>query len=101
VPTIGEWLSILEMTAQIILVPPYFENFGKRLIKSSKLYWGDFRAGLLSAGRPVAKRTGTIAVSGGAVRGLRGRRDSQEPGESGERKELYFFRDHRDWRLIF
>jgi len=26
VPTIGEWLHILEMTGQIILVPPYFET---------------------------------------------------------------------------
>src|SRR6266851_3682371 len=31
VPTIGEWLNVLELTGQIILVPPYFENFGKRL----------------------------------------------------------------------
>ena len=41
VPTIAEWLRILEMTGQIILVPPYFENFGKRLVKSPKVYWGD------------------------------------------------------------
>ena len=41
VPTIGEWLSILEVTGQILLVPPYFENFGKRLIKSPKIYWAD------------------------------------------------------------
>src|SRR5246127_4549975 len=41
VPTIGDWLSILEVTGQIILVPPYFENFGKRLIKSAKIYWED------------------------------------------------------------
>lgn len=27
VPTIGGWLDILEITGQIILVPPYFENF--------------------------------------------------------------------------
>ncbi len=33
VPTISEWLSILKVTGQIILLPPYFENFGKRLIK--------------------------------------------------------------------
>jgi len=31
VPGVGRWLDILEMTAQIILVPPYFENLGKRL----------------------------------------------------------------------
>ena len=41
VPTIGEWLRVLEITGQIILAPPYFENFGKRLIKSPKVYIGD------------------------------------------------------------
>src|SRR6202790_5522177 len=41
VPTISEWLHILEMTGQVIIVPPYFENLGKRLIKSPKVFWGD------------------------------------------------------------
>ena len=41
VPTISEWLSILEITSQIILVPPFYENFGKRVIKSPKLYFFD------------------------------------------------------------
>lgn len=36
----------MEITGQIILVPPYFENFGKRLIKSPKLYFID--SGLLA-----------------------------------------------------
>ncbi len=40
VPTIGDWLYIFEITGQVILVPPYFENFGKRLIKSPKVYLG-------------------------------------------------------------
>ncbi|HLA76297.1 MAG TPA: DUF4143 domain-containing protein [Vicinamibacteria bacterium] len=33
--------SILQITGQIVLVPPFFENFGKRLIKSPKLYFVD------------------------------------------------------------
>ena len=41
IPTIGEWLNLLELTGQIILVPPYFENFGKRIVKSPKLYLVD------------------------------------------------------------
>ena len=41
VPGIGEWLDILEATGQILLVLPYFENLGKRLIKSPKLYVAD------------------------------------------------------------
>jgi len=41
VPTISEWLHVLEITSQIMIVPPYFENFGKRLVKTPKVYWGD------------------------------------------------------------
>jgi hypothetical protein len=41
VPTITQWLSILEITGQILLVPPFYENFGKRLVKSPKLYFAD------------------------------------------------------------
>ena len=41
VPTVSEWLSILEITGQIIIVPPFYENFGKRLIKSPRVYFTD------------------------------------------------------------
>lgn len=39
--TITHWLSILEASCIIVLLPPYFENFGKRVIKSPKLYFCD------------------------------------------------------------
>jgi predicted AAA+ superfamily ATPase len=41
VPTIKNWLSILEASYQIYLLPPHFNNFGKRIIKSPKLYFLD------------------------------------------------------------
>ncbi len=41
VPTIKSWLSILEASYQIYLLPPHFNNFGKRIIKSPKLYFLD------------------------------------------------------------
>src|SRR5881296_793340 len=41
VPTITEWVGVLETTGHVALVPPFFENFGKRLIRSPKLYWLD------------------------------------------------------------
>jgi hypothetical protein len=34
-------LSVLEASGQVYLLPPYFRNFGKRLIKSPKVYWLD------------------------------------------------------------
>jgi len=41
IPTITQWLSILEITGQVLLVPSFFENFGKRITKSPKLYLTD------------------------------------------------------------
>jgi len=41
VPTIKSWLSILEASYVVLLLPPYFENIKKRLIKSPKLYFYD------------------------------------------------------------
>ena len=44
--TIKEWLSILEASFVVFKLSPYFENFGKRVIKSPKYYFLD--TGLLS-----------------------------------------------------
>jgi len=44
--TIREWISILQASYLVDLVLPYFENFGKRSIKSPKLYFTD--VGLVS-----------------------------------------------------
>lgn len=41
VPTISHWLDALETTGQVILVRPFHENFGKRLLKSPKVYFVD------------------------------------------------------------
>jgi predicted AAA+ superfamily ATPase len=41
VTTVKKWLSILEASFQIFLLPPHFNNFGKRIIKSPKLYFLD------------------------------------------------------------
>lgn len=38
VPTITQWLGVLETTAQILIVPPFYENLGKRLVKSPRIY---------------------------------------------------------------
>ena len=44
--TIKEWLSILEASFVVFKLSPYFENFGKRVIKSPKYYFMD--TGLLA-----------------------------------------------------
>jgi len=41
VPTAKRWLSVLEASWQVYLLPPYFANFRKRIIKSPKMYFID------------------------------------------------------------
>jgi len=39
--TVRHWISLLEASFVIFKLPPYFENFGKRVIKSPKYYFTD------------------------------------------------------------
>ena len=40
-PTAKSWLSILESSYIIFLLPPYYENFSKRVVKTHKMYFYD------------------------------------------------------------
>ena len=44
-PTARQWLTVLQASFLVALLPPYFRNFGKRLVKAPKLYFLD--SGLL------------------------------------------------------
>lgn len=46
IPTVRSWIALLEASSLICLLPPYHKNFGKRIIKSPKLYFMD--TGLVS-----------------------------------------------------
>jgi predicted AAA+ superfamily ATPase len=39
--TAREWIGVLEASYLVMRLPPYFENFGKRLVKTPKLYFLD------------------------------------------------------------
>ncbi len=41
VKTIGDWLSVLEASGQITLLEPWWANFGKRIVKTPKVYLRD------------------------------------------------------------
>lgn len=45
-PTARSWISILEASYILFQLPPFYENFNKRLVKTPKLYFYD--TGLLS-----------------------------------------------------
>lgn len=41
IPTLKKWISILESSFIIYLLQPFYNNFGKRIIKSPKIYFLD------------------------------------------------------------
>lgn len=92
--TIRQWLSILETSHIIRLLPPWFGNPGKRLVKTPKLYFLD--TGLASA------LWGVTEASQLAAHPLRGALfETFVVGEAlksrfhrGLADNLHFFRDH-------
>jgi len=101
IPTIGEWLHILEMTGQIILVPPYFENFGKRLIKSPKVYWADSGMACYLRGIASQNELERSPFLGPLFEGFVAAEILKSQVNRGERKELYFFRDQQGLEVNF
>src|SRR5271169_1660182 len=101
VPTIGEWLYILEVTGQIIIVPPYFENFGKRLIKSPKIYWGDSGLACHLLGIISGDELERSPFLGALFEGFVAAEILKSQANLGMRKELYYFRDQQGLEVDF
>jgi predicted AAA+ superfamily ATPase len=40
-PTARQWLTVLQASHLVALLPPYYRNFGKRMVKAPKLYFLD------------------------------------------------------------
>lgn len=101
VPGIGRWLDILEATGQILVVPPYFENLGKRLIKSPKIYVAD--AGLACHLLGVDSEAGLerSPFLGALFEGFIAAEIAKAQAGSGRRRELYYFRDQQGLEVDF
>jgi predicted AAA+ superfamily ATPase len=101
VPTISEWVRILEVTGQIILVPPYFENFGKRLVKSPKVYWGDTGLACHLLGIQSQAELERSPFWGSIFEGFVASEILKSQINRGQRKELYYFRDQQGLEVDF
>ncbi|MBK8232920.1 MAG: ATP-binding protein [Candidatus Eisenbacteria bacterium] len=101
IPTVSQWLSILETTAQVLIVPPYFENFGKRLVKSPKIYLADsgLACHLLGIANQAELRRSPFL--GPIFEGFVASEIAKSQANRGARRELYYFRDHQGLEVDF
>ena len=101
VPTISQWLSVLETTAQILIVPPFFENFGKRLIKSPKIYFADSGLACHLLGIDSIAELEKSPFHGALFEGFMAAEIVKAQINSGRRRELYYFRDEQGLEVDF
>ena len=101
VPTISQWLSIMEVTSQIVLVPPFFENFGKRLVKSPKLYFADSGLACHMLGVESERELVRSPFLGAIFEGFVASEIVKHQIGSGQRRELYYFRDQQGLEVDF
>ena len=101
VPTLGEWLHVLEITGQVMLIPPYFEDFGKRLIKSPKVYLGDSGLACHLLGIALQAELERSPFLGPLFEGYIAAEILKSQINEGRRKELYHFRDQQGLEVDF
>jgi predicted AAA+ superfamily ATPase len=101
VPTVSHWLSILETTALVLLVPPFYESFGKRIVKSPKLYLAD--PGLAShlLGLDTLRELERSPFLGPVWEGFVAAEIVKQQVNAGRRRELYWFRDQQGLEVDF
>jgi hypothetical protein len=63
-PTVRAWGKVLETGFTVVMLPPFFKNFGKRLIKTPKVYFTD--SALASY---LTRQPGPEAALGGSMGG--------------------------------
>jgi predicted AAA+ superfamily ATPase len=93
--TIRNWVSILEASFVVFKLPPYFENFGKRVIKSPKYYFTE--TGLLCHLLGI-RDSGQISrdpLVGAIFENLVVMECVKALAHSGRNPEVYFFRDSK------
>ena len=97
--TIKSWISVLEVSKIIYLLKPYYQNFGKRIIKSPKLYFLDtgllcylinIQSAEILGSNPLLGAIFETCAFGQLLRHLH---------NQGKPEEVYYFRD-KDGREV-
>jgi len=101
VPTITQWLSVLETTSQVFIIPPFFENLGKRLIKSPKLYLADSGLACHLLGVDSPAELAKSPFHGALFEGFVASEMVKAQLNAGRRRELYYFRDEQGLEVDF
>ena len=91
--TIKHWLSILEASYIILRLKPYYENLGKRLVKSPKLYFTDVGLASYLLGLETKEQVSRDPLRGQLFENMVVMELIKARANRGKDPEMYFYRD--------
>jgi len=97
--TVKAWISVLSISGIIYLLRPYYKNFGKRLVKSPKLYFTDPGLACRLLGIQTAEQLFLSPLRGSLFEGFIISELLKNRLNRGETPELWFWRDNNDMEI--
>lgn len=101
VNTLKSWLSVLESSNIVYLLEPYYQNLGKRLVKTPKLYFLDTGLAAFLAGFDSQSSLQKSTLAGAFFETHALGQILRYFSNRGERPGLYFYRDHEGNEVDF
>ncbi len=92
-PTAKAWLNVLESSYIVFLLPPYFNNFSKRIIKSPKLYFYDTGLLCFLLGLTSAKHIENQTIKGHLFENMIIAELIKQQAHQQQNAQFYFWRD--------
>ena len=99
--TVKSWLSVLEASQIIYLLEPYFENFGKRIVKTPKLYFLDTGLACFLAGFRSSAELEKSALLGAFFETAALGQLIRWHANRGKSPKVYFYRSHTGMEIDF
>jgi predicted AAA+ superfamily ATPase len=93
-PGVKSWAGVLEASYLSFMLPPYFENYGKRLLKTPKLYFTDAALVCYLTRQPNAEAALAGPMGGALFEGLIVSETRKTFACAGRVPDLYFWRSH-------
>ena len=93
-PTIKSWTAVMEASYLCRLLPPYFKNYGKRLVKTPKLYFLDTAIVCELTRQPNGSAALAGAMGGALFEGLIVSEAVKVFTMLGKSPDIFFWRSH-------
>lgn len=95
VPTIQSWVSILEASYILYLLPPYYANIKKRLVKTPKIYFYDTGLAAWLLGINTSEQLALHPLRGGLFENMVINDKIKTYYNRGEQPNFYYYRDQQ------